>query len=321
MVLKVLLIDVDSKIPNLALMKISAYHKAQGNDVGFTNTDNPDLVYASIIFKKNKHKVDGLPFMYPNAKIDIGGSGYDLKKKLPDEIEFMKPDYSLYPGCDYSIGFSSRGCIRNSKTCPFCIVPIKEGKFQRNQTPEEWYNPGLKKIMFLDNNILADPDWFFEITEWCIEKDLMVWFTQGFDIRKMTHDIATKLLELKTWKSIFFAWDHIEDEATIKEKIQVLKDAGFTDRNLKRDVQFYVYVDSDAEYDSGVYRCRELKKLFCNPFVMFNIDNKPTPRIQKLRRWANKKPVFWSCDIIDYNRKIIPTYHSKENAQASIVSY
>ena len=172
--MKVLLIDIDSKIPNLALMKISAYYKSRGDNVGFTNTDNPDMIYASVIFRKNKHKVDGIPFMYPGAKIEIGGPGYDLKKTLPDEIEFGKPDYSLYPECDYSIGFSSRGCIRNTKTCPFCIVPIKEGAFRRNQHPEEWYNSNFDKIIFLDNNILADPEWFFEITGLCIEKNLKV---------------------------------------------------------------------------------------------------------------------------------------------------
>ena len=93
---KVLLIDIDSRIPNLALMKISAYHKAQGDEVGFSVTD-PDKVYASVIFKKNRHLVDGLRFYYPDAEIDVGGSGYDLKKILPDEIEAMTPDYSIYP--------------------------------------------------------------------------------------------------------------------------------------------------------------------------------------------------------------------------------
>lgn len=298
--MKVLLIDVDSKIPNLALMKISAYHKSIGDEVGFCVGD-PDKVYASVVFKKNRHHVDGLKFFYPDADIDIGGSGYDLKKKLPEEIENMKPDYSIYPDCDYSMGFTTRGCFRN---CYFCIVPEKEGKLHKVQHPEQWYNPEFDKIMFLDNNILADKDHFFDITDWCMSKDLKVWFTQGLDIRLLDVEIGERLLQMKIWKSIFFAWDHVRDERTIKENIQILQDAGFSKSKLKSLVQFYVYVDSDADYDTGVYRCRELKKLNCNPFVMYNIDQKKTKRIKELQRWANRKWAFWSCDISEYDRSV-----------------
>lgn len=75
---KILLIDIDSKLPNLALMKLSAHHKNKGDNVSFNNTDKPDIVYASVIFNKNKHLVDGLRFYYPNAEVVIGGSGYNL---------------------------------------------------------------------------------------------------------------------------------------------------------------------------------------------------------------------------------------------------
>lgn len=296
--MKVKLVDVDSKMPNLALMKISAYYKAKGDTVSFDIPD-PDLVYASVIFKKNKHLVDGLRFWHPEAKIIIGGSGYDLASKLPDEIELMKPDYSLYPDIDYSLGFSSRGCIRK---CHFCVVPQKEGKFKRAQHPELWHDPQFNKIMFLDNNILIDREWFFEVTQWCIDNKLEVCFNQGLDARLLDVEIAKQLLKMKTWKSVFFAWDHVRDERIIKEKIKVLKQAGFTKSKLRDLVHFYVYVDDDSEYETGVYRCRELKKLWCNAFVMFNIDRKPTPRIQKLRRWANKKQLYWSIDISEYNR-------------------
>ena len=126
---RILLIDVDSKIPNFALMKISTYHKSLGGNVLLTHgsqvkfTDIPDRIYASIIYKKNKHVLDYLLSAYPGADIDIGGSGYDLHKELPPEIECKQPDYSLYPECDYSIGFSSRGCFRK---CHFCIVHEKK---------------------------------------------------------------------------------------------------------------------------------------------------------------------------------------------------
>jgi hypothetical protein len=293
---KVLLIDIDSKIPNLALMKISTFYKSKGCEVGFDVRD-PDVVYASVVFEKNKHKVDGLQFYYPDAEIHVGGSGYDLSIKLPDEIECLKPDYDLYPDCDYSLGFTTRGCIRK---CHFCIVPEKEGIFRIVQHPREWHDPRFKKIVFLDNNILADKAWFLEVANWCIENKLSAQFTQGLDIRLVDEEIGKILLKIKHFKGLFFAWDILKDEEIIKEKIALLKSVGFTNSMLKHKVQFYIYVDSDSEYDSGVYRCMELKKLSCSPYVMYNVRNPPTRRIQDLRRWANLKWLFWGVDMDEY---------------------
>lgn len=212
---RIMLIDVDSTIPNLALMKISAYHKAKGNNVKLVKlklrrhkdgtlkeavridlSQLPDMIYASIVFKKNKHVLDGVA-QHPDLDIDIGGSGYGLHKTLPDYIENMAPDYSLYPEFDYSIGFSTRGCFRK---CHFCVVPIKEQKFRKVAHPETWYNPEYDKIVFLDNNILTNRKHFMEITDWCIKKKLKVWFTQGLDIRRVNEAVARRLLEMKHFK-------------------------------------------------------------------------------------------------------------------------
>jgi hypothetical protein len=178
---KMLLLDVDSTIPNLALMKISAWYKAKGDNVNLVKikirrrkdgtlkesikvdlSDKPDKVYISVIFKKNKQAVDDLVAQHPEFDIDIGGSGYDIEKQLPPEIENMKPDYTLYPDFDYSIGFSTRGCFRH---CHFCIVPEKEGMFKKGNHPETWYNPEYDKIVFLDNNILTNRKHFMKITD------------------------------------------------------------------------------------------------------------------------------------------------------------
>ena len=166
----------------------------------------------------------------------------------------MAPDYFLYPENDSSLGFSSRGYFRK---CHFCIVHEKKGNFRRVQHPEEWYNPKFRKITFLDNNILADKQWFMKITDWCISKGLKAWFTQGFDIRLVDEEIARCLYKIQNHHHmITFAWDNLADESTIREKIELLKQAGFTKNMLRARIQFYVYVDSDEDYESGVYRCR-----------------------------------------------------------------
>lgn len=299
--MKVLLIDVDSKIPNLALMKISAYHKAKGDDVGFTNTDSPDTVYASVVFSKNKHLIDGLRFYYPDSKIIIGGSGYDLTSKLKDEIEYQKPDYTLYPYMDYSLGYTSRGCNRN---CSFCIVPQKEGGYTIWQHPMQWYDDKFSKIVFLDNNILLDKNRFKEIMVWCREHTLSYWFTQGLDIRLLDEKDIGLLLDNKPIKNIEFAWDDINIEHVILKKIKLLLDNGFAKADLRSIIQFYVYVDSDRDFESGLYRCRKLKELGTNAFVMLNQTTKKTRRMSDLARWANRKWLYWSCDFDNYRRDI-----------------
>jgi len=113
-----------------------------------------------------------------------------------------------------------------------------------------------------------------KITDWCISKGLKAWFTQGFDIRFVDEEIARCLYKIRNHHHmITFAWDNLADEPTIREKIELLKQAGFTKNMLRARIQFYVYVDSDEDYESGIYRCRELKKLNCNSYVMYNIDN------------------------------------------------
>lgn len=305
--MNILLIDVDSKIPNLALMKLSAYHKAKGDTVKLhaigEYTDNihtniiPDKIYASIIFKKNKHKIDGLSFFYPDVKpenIIIGGSGYDLNSKLPDEIDQLKPDYSLYPNCDSSYGYTTRGCNRN---CYFCIVPKKEGKFARYMEPSAFYDKRFDKIFFLDNNILWDKEWFRHVIQFCINNKLKPWFNQGLDIRLIDANDIKLLMKVKRIEMFEFAWDNIKLEKIVKQKIQMMKDCGL---NPRQKVQIYTYVDSDNEFESGLYRCNELKKLNVNAFVMYNIDNPRTQRISDLMRWVNKKMFFWKYSFEEY---------------------
>lgn len=294
---KVLLVDVDSKIPNLALMKTSAYYRSQGCEVGFHVSD-PDMVYASVIFKHSRHKTDGLRFYYPQATIDIGGSGYDLHKTLPKEIECMQPDYGLYPDCDYYLGFTSRGCIRH---CPFCIVPIKEGQFRvTSHISEICHGEDFQKCVLMDNNILADREHFFETADWLIENNISVDFNQGLDTRLFDQEIADKLAELKRWRGYRIAFDSMAYKPSVLKAIEMMRTAGIS---LKHDVMCYVYCDSDADVDDAVERCRILKNAGVTAYAMLNLDVPRTPRMQKLKDWT-RPWAFWSCDYDDYDRHI-----------------
>lgn len=292
--MKVLLIDVDSTIPNLALMHLSAYHKAIGDTVGFNVTD-PDKIYASVVFKKNKHLTDGLHFYYPNAEIDIGGSGADVIKSLDNEINKMMPDYSLYPNCDYDLGFTSRGCNRN---CYFCIVPKKEGKFHINQHPSEFHDPIHKKIVLMDNNILLSKEWFFEVTDWIIENNLKVDFNQGLDIRLVDWEIAKRIAELKPIDIWHFAFDSMDYLNYVIDGIDLLKKANVDVRNR---TNWYVYLHNDDSFSDALQRCNILRSYNALPYLMVNRETKRTQRITDLKRWTRPQ-IFFTTNFEKYKR-------------------
>lgn len=295
---RVLLIDVDSKIPNLALMKLSSWHKIQGDQVGF-NITNPSKIYASVIFKKNAHKLDGLKFFYPDAEIITGGSGIDLKTTLAPEIEQLKPDYELYPQMDYSLGFTTRGCIRN---CYFCVVPKKEGKITRWQHPEQFHDPRFSKIQLLDNNWMADREWFFETSDWIIKKNLGL-IENGLDIRLLDAELAEQIARFKMAKPLKFAFDDMCEKESVLSGIQLLRGAGI---DVRSKVYFYVYCHDDAHFDDALMRCRILKENGTNAFVMANIDTPRSKRVKHLQKWSNRPWIYWSIDFDQF------TYESKK---------
>ena len=290
------MIDADSTIPNLALMKVSAYHKSIGDTVGF-DVEDPDKVYCSIIFKKNRHLADGLRFIYPDAELDIGGSGYDLKKVLPDYIESMTPDYSIYPENKSYYGFTTRGCIRH---CPFCIVHDKEGRFRRIYGDVDaalgamMGDASLTQITFLDNNILADRDWFIEICNTLHSRfpKMKVDFNQGLDIRLIDDESAKALSQLKPITKWKFAFD------MMSYKDKVLKGIEILNRYIKvrSTVLFYVYVDGDYQIPDAVARCRILKENGATAYAMLNLDVEHTKRMKTFKRWT-RPWLFWSCDF------------------------
>jgi len=290
--MKVKLIQVDGKLPNLTLMKISTYKKSKGNIVNF-DISNPDEVWISCIFTWNKHKAFDYARKYLKiAKVRIGGSGVSLNITLPEEIEHIMPDYSLY-NIDYSVGFTSRGCIRK---CPFCIVPEKEGYIREHSPFNEFVHPSHKKILLLDNNFLASPK-CKEKLEWLIEGKYRVSFNQGLDIRLINEELAKLLKEVKSRNLKFsdtryyFAWDSLSYSKQVFKGIEALLNAGIKPQHL----MFYVLVGFDTTFEEDLYRVHKLIEFGCYPFIM-KYNNKREPRINALARWVNRryhKVVSW----------------------------
>ncbi len=290
-----LLVDVDSTIPNLALMHISAWRKGLGIETGFDIPD-PEEVWASVVFSWNRHKVYGLRMCYPDARIDIGGGAYDLHKTLPKEVDLMMPDYSIYPDCDFDLGFTTRGCDR---ACRFCVVPRKEGRFRITQHPSEFHDPSHDKVVLMDNNVLLDKDWFLEITQWFLDNGLKVDFNQGLDIRLVDSDIARRIAELRPIDAWHFAFDSLDYRDEVLRGIRLLRDAGV---NLRSRTNWYVYLDNDDDFDSALERCEILRAERTTPYIMVNRQAARTQRMTDLKRWT-RPHVFWSADFAEYRRE------------------
>ena len=282
--MRTLLIDFDSKIPNLALMKLSAYLKEQGDKVGF-DIEDPDLVYVSVIFQRNKAQARGLRQMFPEAEVQLGGPGMFPDCGIIGPAETMKPDYDLYPSA-YSQGFTTRGCIRK---CPFCLVPKMEGKIHEVQLPEEFHDDRFRNCMLMDNNLLgASRNWIWQVLQWFTDTGVGM-LDHGFDARLLNVEWAGMLKDIKHPKGIRFAWDNMKDEGAVIEAIRLLKDTGF---NLKRDISFYVLAGYNTTFEQDLYRCNRLREMGVNAFVMRY--HKRDRMLNKLAKWANRRWAYWS---------------------------
>jgi len=293
--MRVLLIPFDGKMPNLALMKLSTYHQARGDTVGL-HIENPDKIYVSVIFSWNRETAFGIKKMYPDTEIIFGGSGIDLKNKLPDEIEYLRPDYDLY-GIDYSIGFTSRGC---PKHCPFCIVHDKEGDIRHSQYIWEFLGEDHKKVVLFDNNFLAAPYWK-ENLQYIIDNNLKVNFNQGLDLQYITKENAEMLRKIKyyNWhfsgRQLHFAWDLMSSERYVRKGLKILLDAGIS----KSHIMIYMLVGFNTTFREDYYRYKVLWEEYgVYPFVMV-YNRKGNPITKKFARWVNKR-IHKVCKFTEY---------------------
>ena len=288
--MRVGLIDVDGhNFPNLALMKISSYHKAQGDEVEWWwGWGQYDRVYMSKVFDDTYSKDIPEPM---NAKEIIkGGTGYDLQNKLPEEIEHCFPDYSLYPQYteEKAFGFLTRGCPNN---CPFCIVCAKEGrKSCKVADLDQWWN-GQKQIVLCDPNLLACKD-HLSLLEQLAESKAIVDMNQGVDARMLTEANIEALNKVKM-KNIHFAWDLMDRSEAILKGLNLWREMGKKTYHGYFGA-VYVLTNFNTTMEENLYRVYTLRDMGFDPYIM--IYDKPTaPReVRLLQRWCNNKIIFRS---------------------------
>lgn len=306
------LVDVDSAIPNLALMKLSSYFKKNGFEVdfkklGYSGYDHHkrektvidgsdyDKVLMSAIFTLNKNTV-----IVKNCKEVIkGGTGFNGSKPqwLPNEVEHMRPDYKLYEDNEYSIGFLTRGCPNN---CKYCFIPKKEGRLKKHSSLKEFYNPKLPKIMLLDNNFLACKDCVNLLKE-LKETDKKISFKQGLDFRLLTEEKAKLLVELNYDGEYIFAFDRMSDKSIIERNLKIW-------RPLVKDWQtkFFVLVGFDTTLAQDLERIYFLRKHKCLPYIMRHSKCYKSPYrafYTDLAAWCNQPGLFKNMSFLEFINK------------------
>jgi len=253
----------DAPKHNLALMKISAWHKADGDTV---TLDMPlfkaDYIYASVLYSRNTKLF---------IADEYGGPAFD-NSCLPGEIERMYPDYSLY-SLDYSLGYTFRPCFNS---CGFCKVPKMNHPDARHHSLREFESPEFKKICLLNNNTFQDPQWeetFQEI--W--DSDLTVIDENGYDIRLLNDEKADALHRTKWATPLHFAWDRMVDEPLVVEGLKLISKHHM--RSTSNGV--YVLVGYDTTPEEDLHRCQIIDDYGLTPYPMPYIKNSYTKRFKR----------------------------------------
>lgn len=237
--------------PNYALMKISAYHKMQGDTVELWNpllTSTYDRIYSSKIFDFQADNI-----YLPESTIR-GGTGYKdvpINQSLPEDIENVYPDYSLYPDCDYAIGYLTRGC---PSSCPWCIVSQKEGDIKPYRTWQEVIRQDTNKLVLMDNNILASEHGLEQLKQ-ITETKLKIDINQGMDARLITPEIAEILSRLKWIRFMRFGCDSEAQLEPLSKAIKTLNKYGV------KNYKIFVYTLITKDLQEASRRIEYLKKI------------------------------------------------------------
>lgn len=290
--MKIGLLDVDSKnkkpkYPNLALMKLSAWHKAQGDQVDWWwGIGHYDRVYMAKVFDDTY--TDDMPEPYNTDEVVKGGTGYSMSLTLPDEVEHIYPDYSIYPQFteDTAYGFLTRGCPRG---CHFCIVADKEGrKSEKVADLDEWWN-GQKNIVLMDPNILAYKG-HKDLLQQLVDSKAWVDINQGMDCRLLTNDNIDLINQLKL-KNIHFAWDYMKEEKAVLRGLELYSQLA------RRKVHgaygaVYVLTNYDTTMEENLHRIYTLRDMGYDPYVMIYDKPHAPKEIRRLQGWCNNRRIF-----------------------------
>jgi len=291
--MKIGLMDVDGhNFPNLALMKISAFHRRKNDSVEWFNSlSNYDIVYKSKVFTFTPDE----NFVINSSQVISGGTGYDITKILPQEIDVVCPNYSLYPNFKSALGFVTRGCPNK---CGWCVVPKKEGDIKPYADIESFLD-GRNSAILMDNNILAS-NYGLKQIEKIIDLKIKVDFNQGLDSRIIANneDIAKLLSKVKWLKPLRMACDTKLQMQSVEKATLLLRKYKTTPSN------YFVYV-LVKDIPDALERVEFLKNLkldsFAQPFRDYE-NRAVNPELIKFARWVNHKAIFKTVEWKDYNQ-------------------
>ena len=284
--MKIALVAVDGHngFPNLALMRLSAWHKAQGDAVewwnGFTHYDRAYLSKVFTFTPDFEYTIDA-------DEIITGGTGYTDYSSLPPDVEATPPDYSIYPSYKRAIGFLTRGCVRQ---CRWCVVPRKEGYIRPAATWEQIKRPDSREIVFLDNNVLASGHGLEQIDRMGGEP---VWvdFNQGLDARLITPEVARLLAGLHWIRFVRLSCDTSAMLPVVEQAVAYLREA----RIAKSRLWAYVLVEDVEDAHRRVLALERMDVLpFAQPYRDYD-GGEPTNEQKAFARWVNVLSVHKSC--------------------------
>lgn len=314
--MKIGLVDVDGHAkkkkwgatvyPNLALGKIARYHKQQGDTVECALPfEHYDVVYMSKVFNFSPDDTAA----YQADRIVRGGTGYDIRSQLPDEIDRLQPDYSIYPNIpsDTAYGFLTRGCPNR---CPWCVVPRKEGRIRPYMDCDEIAIEGRTKLVLMDNNILAAGDYAVSQLEKIIERGYRVDFNQALDARLVTDEYARLLARIK-WidRRIRFGCDTDAQISQCERAIERINGYGYRGEyflyTMLNDDFYECYCRTHYWWERN-QQCRDDHMPNIYPYAQpyRDPDNplRPIPEWQKdMAHWVNKHQVFQMTDFLSFS--------------------